>query len=170
MSDPYSFQALSKLDAEALRQVIEVATVALKHRHVAPVEACQFTPNKRAREEDSGQDPNESAQEELNKVIEMRASEEAGDYMLDFGKHSGTRIRQIDPSYLYWMLGLKRKGQRFIPNGNGMNDWMLSNKPTAVAEVRKYLTWRCWVCRSTDTKFKWSSLCRSCFLASRDDK
>ena len=167
-SDPYSFESLFALDAAALRELVDVATRVLKHKHVALGE-------KRERE-DGGDGDGESVDgkrikastEELNKAMEMRASEVAGDYALPFGKHRGVPIRRVDMSYLTWVMGYKRRGQTFERQPESVSmDWIQENQSVALGEIRKYLTWRCWVCRSTDVRFPSARLCRSCYLSGK---
>jgi len=174
---PYSFQTLLGLDAAALRALVDAATMALLHKHVAEggdgVKR-GLEEEEEGEEGDGGDNKTRkraattttTTTEEMNKAMEMRASEVAGDYALAFGKHKGVPIRRVDMSYLTWVLGFKRKGQKFerLPESGGM-DWVKENQPVALGEIRKYLTWRCWVCRSTDVRFPSARLCRSCFIS-----
>ncbi len=148
-------KGLSDWSAAELRELVEAATAVLQHKDAE----CGQAGVKRARSEEP------ASPDDLIKAAEMRASETAGDCTIPFGKHRGIPIRSVDLSYLVWMLGFKRSGQKFsrIARGQTGNDWVRDNHPTVLSEVQKYMTWRCWACRSTGTRFRFACLCRSCW-------
>ena len=166
MENPYSFRSLSGLELDVLRELIDTATKVLQTKHTSRESGFRCAEielgTKRARTEGNDEVP-----VDINKGIEMRASEMAGDYVLTFGKHKDSPLRRVDMSYLTWILGFKRNGQKYSLIDSEANQWIQENNPVVVQEVRKYLSWRCWMCRSTDVKFSSSRFCRSCFASGR---
>ena len=98
-----------------------------------------------------------------NQRAEMRESELAGGFVLSFGKHKGKSLADVDMAYLAWAVGFKRNGLKFMPDSVcGVRD----RHENAYTQIQACLLWRCWVCRSTDVKFRTSKLCTSCYCSS----
>lgn len=181
--DPYAYQTLLCLEADTLKVLVDAATMALEHKRKQKFmqiskDSETVCGAKRGLHNDEKGDSDEitkkknrvglTAAEETNKAAEMLASEAAGNYVLVFGKYKGMPIREVDVSYLTWMLGFKRVGMRFERQASNHNlDWIKENHLVLLDEVRKHLMWRCWVCRSTDVRFPSSRLCVACYLSSK---
>ena len=113
--------------------------------------------NKRAR--------NSEAIDSANKALEQLDSAAAGEFILTFGKHKGSQLKDVELSYLAWAIGYKRSGMKFAPNP----DYCVSdNHPLAYEKIRTYMAWRCWACRSPSVRFRNAKLCTSCWLCSKD--
>ncbi len=93
----------------------------------------------------------------------LKQSERAGEARMSFGKHKGMRIKEIPLSYLSWLLGVKRVGREFEKVAMDKHGWIVSNHADIMAQVKSYLTWRCWACGSCDVRFKFSRLCMDCW-------
>lgn len=186
MVDPYSLQALIILDTGKLRELADLATQALRFHHMDkskpslqnelvdqhPTPDNKLAGSKRARVDDetnsNPQCEDAGRLDELNKDMEIRASEMAGDYVLSFGKHTGIPIRRVDLSYLVWAMGFssKRQGAKYMRLTHGSHTWIRENQPMAYDEIRKYMMWRCWACRSSGTRYRTACLCHSCYIDS----
>ena len=58
-----------------------------------------------------------------NKALEQLDSAAAGEFILPFGKHKGSQLKDVDLSYLAWAIGYKRSGMKFAPNPDyGVSD------------------------------------------------
>jgi len=115
---------------------------------------------KRTRRRSPSPEQDERGQE---KLLLTAQSEVAGRSVLPFGKHKGKAINTTPLSYLSWLLGLRREGREFEIIPTDKHGWILANHPDTIAQVKAYLTWRCWACRSTETRFKFSRLCPECW-------
>jgi AcrR family transcriptional regulator len=98
-----------------------------------------------------------------DKDAEMRASGEAGGFVLPFGKHAGQKIRDVPPPYLCWLMGVKRQRRDFVPVPVDSSNYIRSKQAATLAKVQAYLTWRCWTCGSQDVSFRRAQLCRACW-------
>ena len=135
------------------------------------LKACAHRPGKRAREPspEPGKrarepSPEPSPEPELDdKDSEMRASGEAGGFVLPFGKHAGQKIRDVPPPYLCWLMGVKRQRRGFVPVPVDSSNYVRSKQAATLAKVQAYLTWRCWTCGSQDVSFRRAQLCRACW-------
>jgi flagellar biosynthesis GTPase FlhF len=108
----------------------------------------------------------ESKQKEAeeNKRIEMLESAQAGEWELPFGKHKGKAIKDTDASYLAWMMGFKQKRNFFVETThNEAIPYITDNHPESLENVKKFLTWRCWLCHCPKTAFKTAKLCTDCW-------
>ena len=112
------------------------------------------------------QDEKEELDEEEEKARLVQQSKLAGDHVLMFGQHKGKSLKEVPVSYLGWMLGMKREGREFFPMPVTNHGWILANHADSIAQVKAYLTWRCWGCKSTSTRFKFSRLCADCWHCS----
>jgi hypothetical protein len=93
----------------------------------------------------------------------LKQSERVGEARMPFGKHKGTRIKEVPLSYLCWLLGLKQVGREFERVPMDKHGWVVSNHAETMGQVKLYLTWRCWACRACDVRFKFSRLCSDCW-------
>lgn len=108
-------------------------------------------------------DEKESLDEDEEKVRLIEQSKLAGDHVLPFGQHKGKSLKEVPTSYLGWLLGVKREGREFVPVSTDRHGWILANHVDSIAQVKTFLTWRCWACKSTNTRFKFSRLCVDCW-------
>lgn len=116
--------------------------------------------------------PAPSAPEESDlseKTCLMEQSRRAGEYIISFGKHKGKAVKAAPLSYLCWLLGVRRDGREFIKVSMDHHSWIVTNHPEIMSQVKAYLTWRCWACGSTDTRFKFSRLCPECWHNSENE-
>lgn len=157
---------LEKYESVQGREIIQVALQAntrimehcerlskkLKSVHVKT--APEFTSNNNSK--DCGEDTDDK-----ERLIEQ--SKIAGDFVIPFGKHKGLAIKAVPCSYLCWLLGFRRDGREFNAISMDKHGWIISNHPETVANVKAYFTWRCWVCYSPTTRFKFSRLCTDCW-------
>lgn len=120
------------------------------------LKACAHRPGKRARDPSPEPEPDD-------KDAEMRASGEAGGFVLPFGKHAGQKIRDVPPHYLCWLMGVKRQRRDFVPVPVDSSNYIRSKQAATLAKVQAYLTWRCWTCGSQDVSFRRAQLCRACW-------
>lgn len=102
----------------------------------------------------------DSASEKARLVEQSRR---AGECIISFGKHKGKPIKEIPYSYLCWLLGVRRVGREFENVAMDKHGWMITNHADFIAQVKTFLTWRCWACGSTDTRFHYSRLCPECW-------
>jgi hypothetical protein len=103
------------------------------------------------------------SEDDKEKASLVEQSKIAGEALIPFGKHKGTQIKAVPKSYLCWLLGMKRVGREFEDISMDKHGWIIANHPNVVAQVKSYLTWRCWACGSIDTRFKFSRLCTECW-------
>ena len=120
------------------------------------LKACAHRPGKRARDPSPEPEPDD-------RDSEMRASGEAGGFVLPFGKHAGQKIRDVPPPYLCWLMGVKRQRRGFVPVPVDSSNYVRSKQAATLAKVQAYLTWRCWTCGSQDVSFRRAQLCRACW-------
>jgi hypothetical protein len=158
MQDPYSHEALSRLDAGFLRTLSD-SIDAILERHET---------NEGRKRSCTGQEKTDEDQQwqEQNRLAEKEESNKAGQYVLPFGKYKGNPIHTVDVNYLSWALGMVRRNREFVESTRDGYTWIQENYPTATARIRLYLTHRCWVCKSQDVKFSNSRMCRSCWVSS----
>ncbi len=93
----------------------------------------------------------------------VEQSRRAGEFIVPFGKHKGKPVKAVPHSYLCWLLGVRRVGREFENVPMDKHGWIIANHADIVAHVKSYLTWRCWACGSTDTRFQFSRLCPECW-------
>ena len=105
----------------------------------------------------------EKTDDPSEKASLLEQSRCAGKYLIPFGKHKGVRVESVPKSYLCWLLGVKRNGRDFESISMDKHGWIVANHADAIAQVKRYLTWRCWACGSTATRFKFSKLCSDCW-------
>lgn len=108
----------------------------------------------------SAPDYDEDASEKASLLEQSRL---AGESFIPFGKHKGERVKAVPHSYLCWLLGVRRVGREFENLPMDKHGWIIANHADVVAQVKAYLTWRCWACGSTSTRFKFSKLCPECW-------
>jgi hypothetical protein len=103
--------------------------------------------------------------EELDsKEAEMKASSEAGNWVLPFGKYANQRIAEVDAHYLSWIMGFKLQKCAFVETTFcEALPYIRDNHRPSVEKVKQFLTWRCWVCHEQNTTFKRAKLCVSCW-------
>ena len=104
-----------------------------------------------------------NAQDLLEKPGLEAESRTAGEFVVPFGKHKGATIRAVPNGYLCWLMGVRREGKTFQPVSTTGLDWIRGNQFETLSQVKKYLTWRCWACGSTDMRFRHAKLCTSCW-------
>ncbi len=98
------------------------------------------------------------------KEAEMKESIESGQWILQFGKYRGEKIADIEPSYLFWMLGYRLQKNIFVEtHNNEALPYIRENHQQTLNKVNKFLTWRCWTCHSQNTRFKTAKLCTDCW-------
>lgn len=95
----------------------------------------------------------------------LEQSKRAGDFLIPFGKHKGRAVKDLPQSYRCWLLGMKQVGREFENVPMDKHGWIISNHADVIVQVKAYLTWRCWTCGSTDTRFQFSRLCPECWHA-----
>lgn len=105
--------------------------------------------------------PQEPDPSEKARLVEL--SRQAGESVIPFGKHKGKAVKAVPYSYLCWLLGVRRAGREFETVSMDHHSWILANHAETISHVKAYLTWRCWACGSTDTRFKFSRLCSECW-------
>lgn len=101
--------------------------------------------------------------DEEDKELLVVKSRLAGEHVLLFGQHKGKALKDVPSSYLCWILGVKREGREFKNVPMDKHGWILMHHAETITEVKDYLTWRCWACKSTNTRFKFSRLCPDCW-------
>ena len=58
-----------------------------------------------------------------NRALEQLDSASTGEFILSFGKHKGSQLKDVELSYLAWAIGYKRIGMKFAPNPDyGVSD------------------------------------------------
>jgi hypothetical protein len=102
-------------------------------------------------------------EEHSEKAGLVEQSRRAGEFIIPFGKHKGKPVRAVPHSYLCWLLGVRRVRREFENVPMDKHGWIISNHADVIAQVKAYLTWRCWACGSADTRFKFSRLCSECW-------
>jgi len=107
------------------------------------------------------QKQNEEDLAEKPAILKVRA--EAGEFMLTFGKHRNTRIKDLPIGYLQWILGVRQNGRHFNPMDQEKTVWIRTNHTDCYLEARRYMQWRCWSCGINDSTFKDGKLCRQCW-------
>ena len=71
-----------------------------------------------------------------NRALEQLNSAAAGEFILPFGKHKGSQLKDVELSYLAWAIGYKRSCMKFAPNPDyGVSD----NHPLAYEKIRTYM-------------------------------
>lgn len=105
--------------------------------------------------------PEEADPSEKARLVEL--SRRAGESIIPFGKHKGKAVKAVPHSYLCWLLGVRRAGREFEKVAMDHHSWIIANHADIISQVKAYLTWRCWACGSTDTRFKFSRLCGECW-------
>ena len=97
------------------------------------------------------------------KATLLEQSKRAGESLIPFGKHKGKPVKTLPQTYLCWLLGMRRVGREFENVPMDKHGWIISNHADVIAQVKAYLTWRCWACGSTNTRFQFSRLCPECW-------
>ena len=105
--------------------------------------------------------PEDDSADEKSRLVEQ--SRRAGECIIPFGKHKGNPVKSVPYSYLCWLQGVRRVGRGFETVPMDKHGWIIANHADVVAQVKAYLTWRCWACGSTDTRFQFSRLCPGCW-------
>jgi hypothetical protein len=147
-------QVCEEFKRDTKRQKVEPAAVTVEICPAVP------TPTKEDHEQALAE---KNAQDLMDKPGLQAESRLAGEFEVPFGKYNGDIIRALPPSYLCWLMGVRREGRTFQPVSTKGLDWIRGNQFETLSMVKKYLTWRCWACGSTDVRFKHAKLCTSCW-------
>ena len=157
-----------KADARAMQILLEIPPIndscprlqAARVNCERIVECCERL-SKKIKTEGTPSAPEDDGSSEKARLVEQ--SRRAGESIIPFGKHKGKAIKAVPHSYLCWLLGVRRAGREFENLPMDKHGWIISNHADVIAQVKAFLTWRCWACGSTDTRFQFSRLCPECW-------